>query len=355
MTNPSSPIPYNKPWITKDDINAVSSVLSSGNIAGHTPAVERFEEAIEEYTGYKYAIAVNSATSGLFLAYRIFTQNNYVDSRLITVPALTFIATANMALARGSEPVAVDCDPNKYTTDNADVGVSYAGYPINKSLVADDAHYLYPGMALHKEHIVSVLSTHAIKNITSGEGGVVLTNNFALYTEMKAESDHGRGTKDGFGFGYNYRMAAINAALANSQLKRHDEALERRRAIADYYRKHLQHDWIVHPPDHERHSYHLYVIRVPAKIRDALREDLAWRGIGTQVHYPPVHTYGHISWHTDCRNAEEIYRTAISIPMSAAMGEAEARQVVNGIYASLNELTLEGDSGKDPAYLSGRS
>jgi perosamine synthetase len=339
MNNSSSPsIPYNRPWITQDDIDAVAAVVRSGNIAGHTTLVDEFEEAIAEYTGYSHAVAVNSATSGLFLAYRVFTQNNYVDSRLISVPTLTFIATANMALARGSEPVAIDCHPDNMTTDCGDVGVSYGGYPISRSIVADDAHYLYPKMAQYKSHIVSVLSTHAIKSITSGEGGVVLTDDYALYKEMKAESDHGRGTNTRFSFGYNFRMPAMNAALALSQLKRHDEALARRRAIADHYRKHLQDEWIIHPPDHKHHSYHLYVIRVPAEVRDEIRLALSFRGIGTQIHYPLVHTYKQISWHTDCKNAEEVYRTAISLPMSAAMEEAEASRVVSAVYASLNKL-----------------
>jgi len=318
--------------ITTKDKRAVSKVLSSDWIAGNGEIVEEFETAIAEYTGYKHAIAVNSATSGLFVAYSVvFPYIGIPKGQPLSMPANTFVATANMALAAGYAVKLVDTDEDGVLRDRiTHVSVTYSGNPEPQGIVGDDAHYVMRSMA-HRSQLVSVLSTHAIKPITTGEGGVILTNDSVLHERMRKLVDHGR-SKDGFGFGYNFRMPAINAALGISQLAAMDENLETRKAIASMYHVRLQDTPIKHPEWSDDHCWHLYPIRVENQaVRDKLRQFLFDNNIGTQVNYTSLDTYGHLGESEYQQNAREYARYSLSIPMSAAMSQDEAQYVIDTI------------------------
>lgn len=332
-------IPYNQPMITTKDKRAVSKVLSSDWIAGNGEIVEEFETAIAEYTGYKHAIAVNSATSGLFVAYSVvFPYIGIPKGQPLSMPANTFVATANMALAAGYAVKLVDTDEDGILRDRiTHVSVTYSGNPEPQGIVGDDAHYVMRNMA-HRSQLVSVLSTHAIKPITTGEGGVILTNDSVLHERMRKLVDHGR-SKDGFGFGYNFRMPAINAALGISQLASMDENLETRKTIATMYHTQLMKMReagaslpIALPEWHSDHCWHLYPIRVENQaVRDKLRQFLFDNNIGTQVNYTSLDTYGHLGESEYQQNAREYARYSLSIPMSAAMSQDEAQYVIDTI------------------------
>lgn len=319
-------IPYVKHQVTQEDIDAVTECLRSDFLAGNGNVVRAFEKAIAEYTGYRFAIAVNSATSGLMVAYAISLS----ETLSATIPALTFVATHNML--NRSIPYRIKDVQNTLTLDRSDVGVSFAGYPVYHCLVADDAHYLYPDQ-VNNFNKISVISTHPAKHITTGEGGVILTNDPVYYDEMSRLVDQGRGVnRVGFGFGYNFRMPSINAALGLSQLSRARANLAVRKRIAMFYMERLGgYDKIELPPWHPDHAWHLFVIRLRGIDRDWFREELKKEGIGTQVHYPPLYHYPHIRKTEDCPVAEDAYANGLSIPLFSSMTTQETWDVVNAI------------------------
>jgi UDP-4-amino-4,6-dideoxy-L-N-acetyl-beta-L-altrosamine transaminase len=324
--------------ITTKDKRAVSKILGSDWIAGNGETVEEFEAAIAEYTGYKYAIAVNSATSGLFVAYSVvFPYIGIPQGQALSMPANTFVATANMAIAAGYKVKLVDTDVDGILRDRiTHVSVTYSGNPEPQGIVGDDAHYVMRNMA-QRSQLVSVLSTHAIKPITTGEGGVILTNDSVLHDKMRKMADHGR-SKDGLGFGYNFRMPAINAAFGLSQLLAADENLETRKAIASMYHNQLRDILPVQRPVwHDNHCWHLYPIRVEDQTtRDRLRQFLFDNNIGTQVNYVALDTYDHIEEREYQQNAREYARYSLSIPMSAAMTQEDAQYVIDTIKEFYN-------------------
>ena len=257
------------------------------------------------------------------------------------MPANTFVATANMAIAAGYVPNPIDTDEDGILRNKlTHVSVTYSGNPTPMGIIGDDAHYVMRGMG-SRSQLVSVLSTHAIKPITTGEGGVILTNHQNLYLSMKEVVDHGR-NEGGFGFGYNFRMPSLNAALGISQLEQADINLSRRQKIAKYYDTELMglYDVIV-PLREGDHCYHLYPILLkegsPKKTQGAnvnsmnLAKFLESEGIGTQKHYPSLDSYDHIDTDKMCKNARKYYRETLSIPMSAAMTMSDAETVVKTI------------------------
>jgi dTDP-4-amino-4,6-dideoxygalactose transaminase len=326
-------IPYSKQTITEDDIKAVSDCLESDWIAGNGPVVQEFEEALCEYTGYKYCVLTNSATSALFVAYRAYGFRQY---KRITMPTLTFVATANMC---PNVATLVDVDPISLVRNNLDVGVSYTGYPVYDCCIADNAHSLVPDMALW-DNVVSVLSFHPLKAITTGEGGAILTSSPAIWQTARKMVDHGRMKQgDNYGNGHNFRMPSINAALGLSQLQRADANLAWRRKIADWYTESMP--LSILPDWHEDHSYHLFVLRIPHD-RDWFKDELHKLGIGTQIHYPPLYTYPHIGGHpSDYPNTSRAYKEILSIPIYSGMTKDDANTVMNAVEKVYEEWARE--------------
>lgn len=335
---------YSSPRITGDDKKAVMDVLDSNWIAGRSDVVRKFEEAIARYTGFDHAIAVNSATSGLFLACSFLRHG-----KTVSVPALTFVATMNAPLLAGHDVYVTDVDGDTFIAPEAVIPVSYAGYPIGTSYsthtrIIDDAHCLRRGMGdSYGKNTVSVISTHAIKPITTGEGGVILTHSSLVAEDLRGMSDHGHCNNTLYG--HNFRMSSIQAALGLSQLKSAQEMFWYRKEIATIYRQALKNNpYIKMQDDHSLHSNHIFPIILDGKIdRNWFREALLAEGVKTQIHYQPLNLLATV--HSECARidgdasfpvAERMWNHGFSLPIHNDLGLGEARKVVQAIEKILS-------------------
>lgn len=259
-------IPYGHQWIDKADINAVVKVLKSDWLT-QGPMVEKFEKAVAEYCGAKYGIAFSSGTVALHSAYNAAGLKE--GDEAITTP-LTFAATANMLVFCGVKPVFADIDENTLNINpeeiknkitektKAIVTVDFAGNACdydeifkiakeNNLLVIEDASHAlgaeYKGKKIGSFSDMTILSFHPVKHITTGEGGMVLTNNKDFFEKLKSFRNHGIVKKPESGKwyyeieepGFNYRITDIQCALGISQLKKLDNFLEKRGNIAKLY------------------------------------------------------------------------------------------------------------------------
>lgn len=332
------PLNYSQPNITDEDINAVNDVLRSGWIAGNGPTSYRFSEELKNYTGYKHAILVNSATTGLCLACEALSYLNIPSlSNQITVPNLTFIATINALISIYSSDTPgidiVDVNKNTLIAGSADIGVSFAGYPTKGHILCDDAHGIRPDMT---GNLISVVSTHALKQLNTGEGGVVLTDDDEIAEFVTQMTDQGRTSRSRFGYGFNYRMSEINAALGLSQIRRAKADLYHRRYLArEYYNRLNQYSDIIRlPATHPDHAWHLFVVRfLTSEDRDLVRKELQEYNVFTQVHYPPLTSYQHISSDDYLDLVDEYpvsydaHKTGLSLPLHNGMSDVDVHDV----------------------------
>jgi perosamine synthetase len=364
-------IPYATQWIEDDDIEAVVSTLRSSNLT-QGPKVEEFEKNTAAYCGAKYAVAVNSGTSALHIA--CLAAGISQGDEIITSP-ITFVASANCALYCGGRPVFADVQPGTINIDPDDVRkkitprtkalipVHFAGNPCeiekisaiakeNDLLVIEDAaHALgadYKGSKVGsgKFSDMTILSFHPVKHITTGEGGMVLTNDEELYEKLKFFRSHGitrdpRYMKKSDGIWYyemhelgcNYRITDIQSALGSNQLKKIDRFVARRREIAEKYDREfaaMPGVEVLKQTAGAASSHHLYVVMVDERKRvyDALRD----ANITVNVHYVPVYTqpyyqklgYGSVS----CPEAEKYYSRCISIPMFPKLSDEDQDFVI---------------------------
>ncbi len=372
-------IPYGRQWIDDDDIKAVIEVLKSDYLTTG-PKIEEFEEKFAAYVGAKYAVAVANGTAALHAA--CFSAGISPGDEVITTP-ITFAASANCVLYQGGKPVFADVDPETYNISveeikkkitkktAAVIPVHFSGQPCdmeeiyeiarenNLIVIEDAAHALgatYKGEKIGNCRFsdMTVFSFHPVKHITTGEGGMITTNDKELYEKLKLFRTHGitkepdryiRKTDESWYheqqfLGYNYRMTDIQAALGISQLKKSDEFLKRRREIARIYNQKLAEiEWIKLPyqeTDRES-SWHLYVIQVDeeklGKSRKEVFDYLRSKGIGVQVHYIPVYWhpyYQELGYEIGlCPEAESVYKKIISLPIFPGMTKEEIRRILN--------------------------
>ena len=354
----------------EEDIKAVVEVLKSPYLTCG-PKVKEFEQAICDYTGAKYCVAVNSATSGLHIA--MLAAGVKEGDEVITSP-MTFLASANCARYCGAtvkfadvEKDTANIEPNEIKKQitpktKAIVPVHFAGQScnmedINKTLkqvqgdqkiyiIEDAAHaigsdYKDTKVGSCRYSDMTVFSFHPVKTITTAEGGAVVTNSKELYDKLCAFRSHGM-HKDGEmandwryemrELGYNYRMTDVQAALGISQLKRLDEFKKRRREIVDFYNKNLGIKHLVEK-DFSNACFHLYPILV--EDREKFYFDARKVGLGLQVHYIPVHTQPYYQaqgykW-GDYPNAEEYYKHCISLPLYPELTDEDLIEIVKRI------------------------
>lgn len=357
---------YGKQNINEDDIQAVVDVLRSPYLTCG-PKVKEFEQAICDYTGGKYCVAVNSATSGLHIA--MMAAGIKEGDEVITSP-MTFLASANCAKYCGADVKFADIykdtaciDPEetkKHITakTRAIVPVHFAGqscdmekiYKIAKEhnliVIEDAAHaigsdYKDTKVGSCKYSDMAVFSFHPVKTITTCEGGAVVTNNKELYDRLCAFRSHGM-HKDGEmahdwryemrELGYNYRMTDVQAALGVSQLKRLGQFKKRRREIVDFYNKNLGLPHLIEK-EFSNACFHLYPILVDNR-RDfyfKARE----KGLNLQVHYIPVHTqsyYQKLGYKQgDYPNAEAFYAHCISLPLYPDLTDEDLMEIIKRI------------------------
>ncbi|ELS33346.1 MULTISPECIES: UDP-4-amino-4,6-dideoxy-N-acetyl-beta-L-altrosamine transaminase [Pseudanabaena] len=387
----SSYIPYGRQDINAADIQSVIEVLQSDWLTQGS-AVNHFEQVVADYCGVKYAIAVSSATAALHIACLAIGLGEH--DYLWTSPN-TFVASANCGLYCGAKVDFVDIDPHTYNLSiealeqklaNASkqgclpkvlVPVHFAGQSCEMKKIAalsqqygfhvlEDASHAIGGKYLGKAigccafSDLAVFSFHPVKIITTGEGGIVLTNRVDLYEKLIKLRSHGitrnpelmQGESHGDWYyqqlelGFNYRMTDIQAALGSSQMQRLEEFVSRRRFLAQRYNYLLQNLPIILPYQHSDtdSSWHLYVIRLNLdKIQKTHRqvfEELRQLGIGVNLHYIPVHTQPYyqklgFKW-GDFPRSEGYYRNAISIPLYYGLSDQEQDLVITNLQKILH-------------------
>lgn len=353
-------IPYGRQSINDEDIKAVTEVLQSDWLT-QGPTIERFEKAIAEYVGAEHAVAFSSGTAALHGA--AWASGLGPGDVCYTSP-LTFMATPNAARYVGATPALIDVSPDSWNLnlsllpEDADAvfPVHYAGLPVNlaepgwskrpRVVIEDAAHALGAhtpdgpvGNCRHSD--MTCFSFHPVKPITTGEGGMVTTNNSELADRLRRFRTHGIVRKPEQGGWYyeiselshHYRMTDIQAALGLSQLGRLDSFIASRNEIAPHYYKELTGVGIQLPPFAPKgfvHGYHLFPVVVPN--RTEAFSAFHQRGIRVQVHYVPVH---HHPISTDLHNAdeefphaEEVYRGLLSLPIHPGLTEHNLKEVI---------------------------
>ena len=372
-------IPFHRALIDKEEISAVLAVLQSGWLTSG-PLVKEFEAAFACFIGATYAVAVNSCTAALHLG---LAACGIGEGDEVILPTMTFAATGEVVLYCKARPVLVDCTKESFHLDpqqieraitsrtRAIMPVHYAGYPCDMDaildiarrhrlkVIEDAAHALpssYKGRMIGTLGDVTCFSFYATKTLTTGEGGMITTENEEYAERMRVLSLHGiskdawkRYTAEGtwrydiLESGFKYNLTDLHAAIGLAQLAKADDLRSRRSAIAERYSLELASlDAFVPPPEpnDESHAWHLYVIRVnPASLRigrDQLIEELKSRGISTSVHFIPLHLHSLYQRHLGYRagqfpQAEQHFEHAISLPIFPGMTDVEIDRVIEAL------------------------
>ena len=373
-------LPYGRQTITEEDIQAVTDVLRSDWLTTG-PAVELFEGAVAKFTGAQFAVAVSSGTAALHAAVHAMELEPGAE---VIVPALTFAATANAIVYCGGTPVFADVKAESLLIDPESVlrrissrtrgiiAVDYAGQPCDYDqlrqiaaqlglfLLADGCHAL--GASYRGENVGAIadataLSFHPVKHITTGEGGMITTDdpqlaqrmrrfrNHGITTDHRARSETGQFRYEMVELGYNYRISDMQCALGSSQLQKLPLWLETRRRLARYYDEQLQGTGGITPlvtADDRTHAYHLYVVRLRSG-RDRIFSLLRERGIGTNVHYLPVHLHPYYREKFGyreglCPVAEAAYEEILSLPLYPQMELTDVEYVAENLKALTRSL-----------------
>lgn len=375
-------LPYGKQWIDEEDIEAVVEVLK-GDYLTTGPYISKFEQAVAQYVGAKYAVAFSNGTAALHGA--CFAAGIGQGDEVITTP-MTFAASANCVLYQGGIPVFADIDEKTYNIDpnkieekitnktKAIIPVDFTGQPVELDrileiarkhslvVIEDAAHALgatYKGRKIGSISDMTMFSFHPVKHITSGEGGVITTNNEEYYEKLLQFRSHGitrdkEKLKEYHGpwyyemqfLGYNYRMTDIQAALGTSQLKKIDQFIAlRRKYVAMYNEVFKDVNEIITPFQHKDgdSSWHLYMIRLKLDKLTASRreifEALQQQNIGVNVHYIPIHLqpyYQQLGYKKGmCPNAEKLYEEVITLPLFPAMSEEDVNDVIHAVKRTI--------------------
>lgn len=356
-------IQYGRQSVNDADISAVVEVLRSDWLT-QGPSVEQFERAVSDYVGAEYAVAFSSGTAALHGAAWATGLGPGMSG---AVPALTFAASAHCLRYVGAGIELIDIDLKSYNIDfrglppvDAVIPVHFAGLPVDLRqiggaapavVIEDAAHALGSrtpdgpvGRSPHSD--VTCFSFHPVKPITSGEGGMAVTNNSDIAERLRRFRSHGIVRKPEHGawyyevehLGYHYRMTDLQAALGTSQMRRLDEFIQRRNEIAQRYRDRLQFLPVTLPPPAPEgftHGYHLFPILVEGRRR--IFDELHKRGVAVQVHYVPLHKHP-VNKHlrsTHLKNSDFVYERILSLPIHPSLTEEDQDYVVNCLEESI--------------------
>jgi perosamine synthetase len=371
-------LPYGKQWIDEEDIQAVVEVLKSDYLTTG-PKITEFEHAFAQYVGAKYAVAISNGTAALHAA--CFAAGITVGDEVITTP-ITFAASANSVLYCGGTPVFADIDPQTYNIDaneirkkitpktKAIIPVHFTGQPCdmkelgkiakeyNLLIIEDAAHGVgadYKGKMIGSISDMTTFSFHPVKHITTGEGGMITTNDEALYKKMLRFRGHGITREqdvmlqnegpwyyEQLDLGYNYRMTDIQATLGISQLKKVEKFIQRRREIAAMYTHAFENMATVVTPFQQEgcnSGWHLYVIQLNLEKlqcgRKEIFEELLRENIGVNIHYIPVykHPYYQENGYKDikCENSEDFYERMLTLPIFPKMTNQDVEDVIQSV------------------------
>lgn len=385
-------IPYGRQDITEDDVDAVIDILHSDFLT-QGPMVPHFEKGLAEYCNSKHSIAVNSATSALHLSCLALDLG---PGDVLWTSPISFVASANCGLYCNAKVDFVDIDPFTYNLcpkslerkliaaeqsgqlPKIVIPVHLCGQPCDMQaihalaqkygfkIIEDASHAI--GGKYQNEPIgncrhsdITVFSFHPVKIITTAEGGAALTNDAELARRIELLRSHGI-TRDAaqmtqepdgpwyyqqIALGYNYRMTDLQAALGVSQLKRLDQYVARRHALAEQYNKLLSDLPLTTPYQHNQgySAYHLYAVRLQQENSNASHrevfEKLRGLGIGVNIHYIPIHTqpyYKQFGFKSgDFPQAESYYNEAISLPLYPKMTDEQLNEVVVALHKALRQ------------------
>jgi perosamine synthetase len=367
-----------KPDITQKEIDAVVDVMKSG-ILSIGPKVEEFEERISKYVGVKHAIAVNSGTSGLHLLIKSYGIEK--GDEVITTP-FSFVASANCVLFEGAQPVFVDIDPKTLNMDikkieekinsktKAILAVDVFGHPVNMKAIKEiaDAHGLtviedsceaigseYNGIKCGCMADGAVFAFYPNKQITTGEGGVIITNDDAVADLCRSYRSQGRAITGLWlhheRLGYNYRLSELHAALGTVQMERIDEIIDKRGKVADSYNSRLKDiSGIQIPyidPGVSKMSWFVYVIKLDPKIdRDKLMQYMLENGVGCRPYFTPIHLqpyfiemFGYKEG--DFPITEKIANSTIALPFFNDLNEDQIEYVVMRLKEGIQKVVGE--------------
>lgn len=366
-------LPFARPCISDAAISEVADCLRSGWITTG-PRVQKFEQALRDYFSTPHAITVSSATAGLHLA---LLSLDLQPGDEVIMPAFTFVATANTIVQAGGKPVFIDINPETYNLDldqmeqamtkrtKAVVPVHFAGQPVNLDrlyawasaqgirVIEDAAHAIgteYKNRKLGSFGDIQVFSFHPNKNMTTGEGGVIITRDDEIAKRLQRLRFHGidrvawnRFSKSGSQHydvvepGFKYNMMDIQAALGLHQLPALGGFIDKRTKIAQSYLKDLK-DWdsLTLPridPTSTRHAWHLMNPLITGMDRDAFMAEMKQLNIGTGFHYRPVHLFKYYQEsfgykRGDFPHSERVGETIVSLPLFPDMTEKDYDRVI---------------------------
>ena len=367
-------IPYGHQWVDKKDIQEVVKVLKTDWIT-QGPKVEEFEEKVAKFCGAKYGIAVSSGTAALQIAYGAAGIGH--GDEVITSP-LTFAATANCLVFNGAKPVFADIEEDTLNINPEEIEkkiskktkaiapVDFAGQPCDYEkifktakkykllIIEDGAHALgseYKGRKVGSFADLTILSFHPVKTITTGEGGMVLTNRKDFYEKLKVLRNHGivkKPAKGGWYYeienpSFNFRLTDIQCALGLSQLKKLNSFIKRRRKIvAKYNQAFRKVKEIITPTEknYVKSAWHIYPIQLRLERlrvnRRKIFEFLRLENLGVQVHYMPIHLHPFYKKkfgykRGDFPKAENYYKRAITLPLFPKMTEKDIEYVIKTV------------------------
>lgn len=387
-------IPFSIPDITDREIKEVVATMLAGWITTG-PRTKKFEERFASRVGAKHAVAVNSCTAAMHLALEVIGVGPGDE---VIAPTMTFAATGEVIRYLGARPVLVDARQDDHNIDaglaeaaitprtKAIIPVHFGGQAADMGSVTDiarrhglyvveDAAHAFPSSfgynTIGSIGDITCFSFYATKPITTGEGGMAVTDNDGWADRMRVMSLHGiskdawkRYTTDGSWYyeivapGFKYNMGDVAAAIGLVQLDRADAMLERRRSIARSYleafsgREELS---LTEIRDFEAHAWHLFVIRLNLETlsidRDRFIEEMRSRGIGTSVHFIPLHmhpyyreTYGYRP--DDFPVSLDLYKRSVSLPIYSMMTEEQIGKVIEAVIDILEKFAKATGGGR---------
>lgn len=366
-------IPVFKPSYGKEEFEAVRKVMKSGWV-GLGPKTQEFEEAFAKYIGTKFAVALNSGTAALHLALKVMEVEG---GEVLTTP-ITFISTNHAVLYNRAKPVFCDIEPdtlnisfrgiekNITRSTKAIITVHYGGHPCDMDpirklarakglkLIEDAAHACgaeYKGQKVGTLGDIACFSFHAVKNLATGEGGMITTNDRKVYERLKKlrwlgitkgtwdrEKSESHIRKYSWHYdveevGFKYHMNDIPAVIGIIQLKKLDGMNDKRRKLSFRYNDLLKDIGSIETPvvkEYARSAHHNYVIKTDK--RDALNTYLQGKGISTGVHYMPNHHYRmYKNFKADCPVAEDIWKRLLTLPLYPDLKEPQQERIIKSI------------------------
>lgn len=355
-------IPIARPLIGEEEQEAVRRVLASGMLV-QGKCVAEFEDGFARYSGVRHAVAVSNGTLALWVA--LLAHGIGDGDEVITSP-FSFIASANSVLYVGAKPVFADIDPKTYTLDPDAVRAAIT--PKTKAIMPV---HLYGGMAdMHalmsivEEHDLLMIedacqahgaefdgkragsfgsgafSFYPTKNMTSGEGGVITTDDDEVADKARLLRNHGQREKYIHeSIGFNFRMTELQAAIGVTQMKHVEDWTEKRISNARYLSQRLKGSGLPVVADNTRHVFHQYTMRVPDGKRDQFVERLKEQGVGAAVHYPrPIHkqpAYEKLGYTDHLPVAEQAATEVVSLPVHPALSQSDLDRIIEAVHHAL--------------------